>query len=74
MRNQTDLILARLKEGPLTPMQALRSPIRCARLAARILDLRRRGYEIDTDMVKRRSKRTGRSVAFARYSLAGGDK
>ena len=67
MKNQTDMILARLKEGPLTPMQALRSPIRSARLAARICDLRNQGHNIHTEIVSRRSKRTGQTTTNARY-------
>jgi hypothetical protein len=53
-----------LKAGPVTPMDALRE---CGsfRLAARIKDLRDRGYAIKTDSVTRNGK------TFASYRLVG---
>ena len=39
------------------------------RLAARIADLRDDGYNVQTTIIKRRSPRTGKQVAYARYSM-----
>ena len=64
---QTQAIAAHLESGQsITPMQALRK-FGCARLAARILDLRQAGYEIETKLVKRKSH--GVTKTFARYVL-----
>ena len=66
-KSQTQAIAAHLESGQsITPMQALRK-FGCARLAARILDLRKAGYEIETKKVKRRSR--GVTKTFARYVL-----
>jgi hypothetical protein len=56
-------ILAHLKRGPITPMQAL-DQYGCFRLAARIADLREEGHPILTERVKRNNK------VYARYRLA----
>ncbi len=45
--SQCDDILAHLKTGPITPVQALNS-YGCFRLAARIKDLREQGHDIET--------------------------
>ena len=50
--SQSDLVLARLKRGPLTPLQALHE-LGCFRLAARVHDLRARGHYIAARLVKR---------------------
>jgi len=69
MKSQTAEILAHLKAGrSITSSYAMHS-LRVYRLAARIGDLRGAGYPILTEMVKRRSKRTGRVVRYAEYSL-----
>lgn len=61
--NQSDLILAHLRDkGPLTPMQALRE-FRCFRLGARIYDLKRKGHVIATKIIPIGKKHV------ARYSL-----
>lgn len=44
---QTEWILSRLKNGPVTAIDAL-SGCGCFRLAARIKDLREAGYPIET--------------------------
>ena len=62
---QTDAILAALKSGPLTPLDALER-FGCFRMAARVRDLRDRGHHIHTEIVEQGGKR------FARYSLVGG--
>ncbi len=46
----------------ITAMQALKK-FECFRLAARIGDLKARGYDIETTMIERKGKR------FAQYSL-----
>lgn len=42
---QTDKILAMLKRGPITPLDALREA-QCLRLCARIYDLKQLGHQI----------------------------
>lgn len=61
--SQCDQILAHLKRGkPLTPGGAMML-FGCYRLAARIQDLRHRGYAIDVERVESGGKR------FARYRM-----
>lgn len=63
MESQTNLILKHLKKGKtINPVQALTN-FNCFRLAARISDLRRKGYNITTTMHKSRKK------VWAVYSL-----
>ena len=59
---QTEQILAMLKRGPVTPLQAL-SEANCFRLAARIHDLKAEGHDIRCDMVDHNDKK------FAQYTL-----
>jgi hypothetical protein len=61
-RSQSARILIALKQGPLTPMDALRE-FGCFRLAARVLDLRQAGYTIVSEKVEANGKR------FAQYRL-----
>ncbi len=69
MKSQNAEILAHLETGrSITASYAMKC-LRVYRLAARIADLRDSGYPIATDMVKRRSKRTGRVVRYAEYSI-----
>jgi len=69
MKTQNEEILAYLETGkPLTATSAIRA-FRCYRLAARICDLRNAGHRITTETVKRRSKRTGKPIKYAAYSL-----
>lgn len=64
--NQTDQILAVLKErGAISPMTALKE-IGCMRLAARISELRT-DHKIETEMVESESR--GRTVRHAVYRL-----
>jgi hypothetical protein len=52
---QCDLILDHLERGgTLTPMSAFHT-FEITRLAARVLDLRRKGYPIQTDKIKTQS-------------------
>ena len=69
MKSQNAEILVALQKGKkLTPSYAI-THFRCYRLAARICDLRRLGHNIVTDTKKLRSKRTGRMVQYAVYSM-----
>lgn len=65
--SQTDQILAALKNGPLTPMDAL-ARYGVFRLAARVGELRERGYPV---VVEKYKTPTGKRVA--RYSLVSGE-
>ncbi len=47
-QTQTQWILAKLQQGPVTAMDAL-DGCGCFRLAARIADLRQAGYYIETE-------------------------
>ena len=60
--SQNEWILEALQKGPITPMDALRG-CGCLRLAARVLDLRRKGHDILATKVTEHGK------TFARYSL-----
>jgi hypothetical protein len=66
MESQNKHILAMLKRGPVTPLDAL-SEAGCFRLAARIYDLRDAGHQINTELV------TQENTRFARYSLTKDD-
>ena len=69
--SQSDEILQYLRQGNrITPSYAI-NHFRCFRLAARIYDLRRDGVDVRSRTVKRKSKRTGNTVAFAEYFIRG---
>lgn len=57
--SQTAQILAMLKRGPVTPLDALRQA-NCFRLAARIAELRQQGHDIETETV---TTPTGKHIA-----------
>lgn len=60
---QAQTILEMLKRGPVTDMDALhKAGVR--RLAARILDLRQQGYQIETERITTRG-----GAVVARYHL-----
>jgi hypothetical protein len=63
---QNEQIIAALKNGPLTPMDAL-ARFGIFRLAARIVELRERGYPV---AVEKHKTPTGKIVA--RYTLTEG--
>lgn len=66
--SQCDQILAYMMTyGSITPAEAF-TEIGCFRLAARISDLRKRGYSIKTGKV-RYATRSGKSKSFACYKL-----
>lgn len=70
MKNNTQLnrILAHLLEHEtITPLEAL-SEYGCYRLGARIADLRKQGYDIETKITSGKN-RFGDSVNFATYRL-----
>lgn len=60
--SQNELLLCRLRKGPITPIEALRE-IGVFRLAARVYDLRCKGHEIHSFTVEREGKE------FAQYLL-----
>lgn len=67
--SQKELILGHLKRyGSIEPLTALRE-YGCYRLGARIADLRQEGYDIATEKMQERSKVTGRTVVYAKYTL-----
>jgi hypothetical protein len=59
---QCEQILAHLKERPITPLEAL-DLYGCFRLGARVFDLKRDGFDIQTEIIERNGKR------FAQYTL-----
>ena len=70
MKNNTQLnrILTHLLEHEtITPLEAL-SEYGCYRLGARIADLRKQGYDIETKITSGKN-RFGDSVNFATYRL-----
>lgn len=65
---QTERILNHLREcGSITPLDALKE-YGCMRLGARIYDLKRAGYQIES-RIESRKNRYGERVTYARYSL-----
>lgn len=69
-QNQKELVLAYMREyGSIEPMQALRD-LGVYRLASRISDLRKDGHNIRKEMQSQISRITGRTVSYAKYSLA----
>lgn len=67
---QTEKILAYIREnGSITPLDALRE-FGCMRLASRVTDLKRAGYEISRVMETSKN-RNGEAVRYARYTLKG---
>ena len=67
--NQCDLILGHiLKYGAISDKEAY-NMYSCRRLGARIHDLRHRGYDITTTMVKRKNQ-FGYTVEYAVYRIA----
>jgi len=61
--SQNDWVLAALKQGPITAIDALKG-CGCLRLAARVRDLRQRGHNIVSTIVTQDGK------VFAKYTLA----
>lgn len=67
MTTQTEDVLALLREGPLTPLRSW-ADIGVMRLAARIHDLRQRGYVIETNE-RPYTTTKGRKVTMTFYTL-----
>ena len=66
--NQCEMILTYLRKwGSITPAEAYDN-LGIMRLPARIHDLRKMGYNIITERVRRKN-RFGKPVSFARYRL-----
>ena len=69
MARQCDLILMHiLKYGSITHLEAEKE-YGCARLAARIADLRREGHAITSTMVEGKNRR-GQPTHYAKYVMA----
>ena len=65
---QTERILKYMQDyGSITPLDALRE-FGCMRLAARISDLKKRGYRIDSTMIEDKN-RYGETTRYAKYTL-----
>lgn len=69
MKTQNQQILDHLKSGKSITASYAMTHFRVWRLAARIHDLRGDGYRIATATRKIKSKRTGKPVQYAVYSL-----
>lgn len=66
--NQCEMILTYLRKwGSITPAEAYDN-LGIMRLPARIHDLRKMGYNIITERVRRKN-RFGKPISFARYRL-----
>ena len=69
---QCAAILDHLKRhGSITPLEAL-NRYGCMRLGARIYDLKRSGYEIESRLELHKNE-NGEYTKFARYALKGAD-
>ena len=65
---QTEQILEHIQErGSITPLEALKE-YGIMRLASRVCDLKRQGYEIERT-IETANNRYGEPVWYARYSL-----
>lgn len=68
MESQCDMILRHLQDyGSITPSEAI-FEYGCFRLAARIADLRKAGYQIESG-TQTSVNRYGKTVQFAKYTL-----
>ena len=67
---QNEMVLAYIKEwGSITTFEAF-TDLGITRLASRICDLRKMGYDFKVEIVSRKN-RYGEKVHFNRYSLEG---
>lgn len=66
---QNERVLARLRKGPLTAMEAM-TELGVMRLGARILELKQDGHPIDAEMVDVPTRVPGEHARVARYRLA----
>jgi hypothetical protein len=65
--SQVQMLIKMLKDGWVSPAAAL-TDIGCYRLAARISDIRKMGYTIETRIVKQKN-RFGHYIAFKEYRI-----
>ena len=66
--SQQERLLERLRKGPITPMEAW-SELAIYRVGARVHQLRKDGYSIDTELVEV-VNRYGEKCRVAEYRLA----
>lgn len=67
-KSQCERILEYIAEfGSITTLEAFKD-LGCTRLASRICDLKRQGYEFDSEFVKGKN-RYGETVKFKKYRL-----
>lgn len=66
---QNERLLARLRRGPITQLEAL-AELGIMRLGARILDLKKEGTEITSEMVEVATRTPGETARVARYRIA----
>jgi hypothetical protein len=67
MKSQNEMVLNHLKRKPLTPLEAIQK-YGIHRLSARIYDLKRLGYQIDSTIVEKLN-RFGKKVKVSKYEL-----
>lgn len=65
--SQCERLLARLKRGPITPLEAW-SELGIYRLGARVYDLKEQGHEITKELVSV-TNRMGEECRVAQYTL-----
>lgn len=65
--SQVQMLIKMLKDGWVSPAAAL-TDIGCYRLAARISDIRKMGYVIESRVVKQKN-RFGHYIAFKEYRI-----
>ena len=66
--NQNDLVIAYIRAyGSITTLEAFRD-LGIARLASRICDLKKQGYNFHRDTIKG-TNRFGKNVHFTKYSI-----
>lgn len=66
---QTEQVLSHLlRIGPITPLEALRN-YGIMRLGARIWDIKRRGWVVNTDIIEVPTAHGGKPARVARYSI-----
>ena len=72
MKTQREAIIDYIDEfGSITPMQAF-SDLGITKLATRISEMRKDGWKFKIEMVSTKN-RYGKSVSYAKYSLAEGE-
>lgn len=70
MKTQRDIILEHLQEfDTITPLEALKE-YGIMRLASRITDLKKQGYEFNVKMITSKNRK-GKKVRYAQYTLLG---